>query len=258
MIRKVLHSKIHMARCTRADLEYVGSIVIDADLLEASGMRADLPVLAVQPRALSEGGPLPDRFDAIIDECTATILARQPAGPYGLAGWSFGGVVAHAIATRLQARGEKVERLILFDSYPMPPEAEPDYSNPDAVWKAVALVAGLEIDPDTSAISAQSFRAAAAQQGHLFGEFPEEQLERLAGQLANNTHLLPQADLKPFNGDVTLYTASLTTEGLDRSGADPGLWHPYITGQLDIVPIAAEHHTMLSPQAIRQIGTLPI
>jgi aspartate 1-decarboxylase len=41
MIRKVLHSKIHMARCTRADLEYVGSIVIDADLLEASGMRVN-------------------------------------------------------------------------------------------------------------------------------------------------------------------------------------------------------------------------
>jgi aspartate 1-decarboxylase len=39
MLRKVLHSKIHMARVTAARPDYVGSITIDADLLEACGMR---------------------------------------------------------------------------------------------------------------------------------------------------------------------------------------------------------------------------
>ena len=31
----------------------------------------------------------------------------QPAGPYNLLGWSFGGLVAHAIATQLQSMGEE-------------------------------------------------------------------------------------------------------------------------------------------------------
>ena len=39
MLRKVLHSKIHMAATTAAKPDYVGSITIDADWLEACGMR---------------------------------------------------------------------------------------------------------------------------------------------------------------------------------------------------------------------------
>jgi len=41
MLRQVLHSKIHMCEVTRALPGYIGSITIDADLLEASGMRVN-------------------------------------------------------------------------------------------------------------------------------------------------------------------------------------------------------------------------
>ncbi len=40
MLRQVLHSKIHFARVTGAHPTYIGSITIDADLLDACGMRA--------------------------------------------------------------------------------------------------------------------------------------------------------------------------------------------------------------------------
>lgn len=39
MLRQVLHSKLHMARVTAALPDYVGSITIDADLLDKCGMR---------------------------------------------------------------------------------------------------------------------------------------------------------------------------------------------------------------------------
>lgn len=41
MLRKVLHSKLHMARVTAAKPDYIGSITIDADFLEACGMRVN-------------------------------------------------------------------------------------------------------------------------------------------------------------------------------------------------------------------------
>lgn len=41
MLRKVLHSKIHMASVTKALPNYVGSITIDADLLDRCGMRVN-------------------------------------------------------------------------------------------------------------------------------------------------------------------------------------------------------------------------
>lgn len=41
MLRNVLHSKIHRATVTAALPDYIGSITIDADLLEACGMRVN-------------------------------------------------------------------------------------------------------------------------------------------------------------------------------------------------------------------------
>jgi len=45
MLREALHAKIHHATVTYCDADYVGSITIDRDLLDASGMRANEKVL---------------------------------------------------------------------------------------------------------------------------------------------------------------------------------------------------------------------
>lgn len=50
MLRPVLHSKIHMATVTAALPDYVGSITIDADILEAVGMRVNDVVLVADCR----------------------------------------------------------------------------------------------------------------------------------------------------------------------------------------------------------------
>lgn len=39
MLLTMLHSKIHRATVTRADLHYVGSLTIDRDLMDAAGLR---------------------------------------------------------------------------------------------------------------------------------------------------------------------------------------------------------------------------
>ena len=45
MLRHALHAKLHHATVTYCDADYVGSITIDRDLLDASGMRANEKVL---------------------------------------------------------------------------------------------------------------------------------------------------------------------------------------------------------------------
>jgi thioesterase domain-containing protein len=42
----------------------------------------------------------------------------QPEGPYRIGGYSFGGVVAYEMAQMLEAQGEQVALLALFDAYP--------------------------------------------------------------------------------------------------------------------------------------------
>jgi aspartate 1-decarboxylase len=50
MLRSVLHSKIHMATVTGASPDYMGSITIDADLLETVGLRVSDQVLIANCR----------------------------------------------------------------------------------------------------------------------------------------------------------------------------------------------------------------
>ena len=45
----------------------------------------------------------------------ARIRALQPQGPYRIAGYSFGGVLAYEIAKQLEDSGDKVETVILYD-----------------------------------------------------------------------------------------------------------------------------------------------
>jgi aspartate 1-decarboxylase len=50
MLRSVIHSKIHMAVVTGASPDYMGSITIDADLLETVGLRVNDQVLVANCR----------------------------------------------------------------------------------------------------------------------------------------------------------------------------------------------------------------
>ena len=61
MFLKVLRAKIHRATITRAEVDYVGSITIDRDLLDASGM---IPGECVLVADLTDGA----RFETYVME----------------------------------------------------------------------------------------------------------------------------------------------------------------------------------------------
>jgi acetoacetyl-CoA synthetase len=82
-----------------------------ADLL-----RSPRPVYAFQARGLEPGMPPHDRVEDMAEEYLSAMRLIQARGPFALAGHSFGGVVAFEMARRLQAQGEEIELLALFDS----------------------------------------------------------------------------------------------------------------------------------------------
>jgi acyl-CoA synthetase (AMP-forming)/AMP-acid ligase II len=75
------------------------------------------PVMPVFGVSTPEIDPLdPTPIDRLAEFCIARIREVQPCGPYRLTGFSFGGVVAHAVACGLQAQGEQVASLIILDA----------------------------------------------------------------------------------------------------------------------------------------------
>ncbi|HEV2741063.1 MAG TPA: amino acid adenylation domain-containing protein [Candidatus Elarobacter sp.] len=75
---------------------------------------AEIPVYGVPAVPLDEPQLL--TVEEIAARKIEMILAVQPAGPYRIAGWSFGGVVAYEIAAQLLDRDMSVEFLGLIDS----------------------------------------------------------------------------------------------------------------------------------------------
>lgn len=62
---------------------------------------------------LAEGAP---SLASIVRQLMARVRELQPVGPYQLAGWSLGGVLAVALARELETQGERVALLALIDS----------------------------------------------------------------------------------------------------------------------------------------------
>jgi acetoacetyl-CoA synthetase len=83
-------------------------------------LATDRPVLGLQPRLTGPGGEH-SSIEEVAARALAELRAVQPEGPYSLVGYSFGGLVAAAMTTSLEADGQQVAWLGLLDV--RPPEA---------------------------------------------------------------------------------------------------------------------------------------
>ncbi|TDN37316.1 non-ribosomal peptide synthetase [Hymenobacter sp. UV11] len=83
----------------------------------ARNMDAEQPVYGLQARGLNGVDEPLDRIEDIAAHYLAAIRAQNPDGPYALAGFSFGGLIAFEMARQLLAMGKEVQFLAMFDTY---------------------------------------------------------------------------------------------------------------------------------------------
>ncbi len=83
----------------------------------AVNMDADQPVYGLQAKGLNGIDEPLDSIEAIADHYVSAIMAQNPDGPYALAGYSFGGIIAYEMTRQLEARGKTVKMLAMFDTY---------------------------------------------------------------------------------------------------------------------------------------------
>jgi thioesterase domain-containing protein len=80
--------------------------------LDATGEYLEIRVHPAASAASAYGS-----VEAMGEILESQVLARGSGGPYTLAGFSLGGVLAFEVARRLERRGEQVERVVLLDSF---------------------------------------------------------------------------------------------------------------------------------------------
>ncbi|WP_333767627.1 non-ribosomal peptide synthetase [Streptomyces sp. IBSBF 2435] len=224
---------------------------------------ADWPVHALQARGLTGGQDahrLPGSVEEMADDYIARIRTVQPGGPYHLLGWSFGGLVAHAMATRLQQAGERVDLLVAFDSFPEPPGPVPHEAGEEELVSAALrnLLDGAPGPAGGRGIDEATVQELRRRFPPLAGADPSRVRSAVRVGM-NNVALMGRFTPARFEGDLTLLTARREPPRDGRSGGTPPAdsWRPYVSGQVTVLPVDCDHYEMFTtavPETARLLG----
>ncbi|MFJ5548010.1 amino acid adenylation domain-containing protein [Streptomyces sp. NPDC093225] len=213
----------------------------------------DTPVYAFQSRGLARPVTLPDSVPEIAADYLAEIRRIQPHGPYRLLGWSFGGAVAHAVATDLQDAGEEVALLALLDGYPGGSNGE--YEVMDArdvlrlAFDGVDVLEGTA-DEDGTVTPARVLELLRAHDSILSG-LDERAVAALMEVTVNNVRLMKEFAPRRYDGPVVLFQAGRERHLSPETAA--ALWTPWV-GALEHHVVDCGHADMTRPGALSEIA----
>ena len=213
-------------------------------------LRADRPIYALQARGIMQPQMAPQTLDDMAADYLQQIQQVQPTGPYNLLGWSFGGLVAHAIATRLHDLGEKVALLALLDSYSTAGNGQPSNEEGFDEGKFLAeQLKALGYYRGDEPLSVSRALDILRREGDLLSTLGEHQVTAIIEVFKNNGRLAGNFTPQRFDGDVLLFTA---TQG--EAPPPPDTWKPYVSGKIEVHEVDCEHVYMLRQIPLSKIG----
>jgi amino acid adenylation domain-containing protein len=230
----------------------------------AMGLDADQPVFGLQARGLNGVDEPFDNMEEIAAYYVGEIRVQNPNGPYNLAGYSFGGIVAFEMARQLKAMGQEVNMLAIFDT-----NADHSYQFDDWALKMrkkfkrqfpkfkFILRSFKKYPADTMAyqigflkkkfnhllISAGIVKKIDAKEEHL--DFADK---------INDKHNIAfeKYKLDPYNGSIDLFRVKNRMYFLD----DPVYlgWKPYALQGIDVHEISGDHKTFLVGPNVKELS----
>ncbi|MEU1815643.1 amino acid adenylation domain-containing protein [Streptomyces roseifaciens] len=218
---------------------------------------ADVPIYGMQAQGVgpaTAAQPLPQTLEELAAHYVDRLREVQPEGPYRLLGWSTGGIIAQAMATRLQDLGHEVELLAILDAYPA--EGFRELPVPDQAEALEALLAMGGYGPDS--LEGKPFELAHVtdvlrREGSPLASLDDATIEALNRTYLNTNHLVRAFDHRVYEGDVLFFRATVDTIDDELT---PETWTPYVTGRIDNTDVACSHKDMTLPEPIAHIASV--
>ncbi|MYS87638.1 amino acid adenylation domain-containing protein [Streptomyces sp. SID5474] len=216
---------------------------------------ADVPLYGLQAQGVgpaTAGEPLPRTLEELAAHYVDRLREVHGDGPYRLLGWSTGGIIAHAMATRLQDLGFEVEVLAILDAYPA--EGFRELPVPDLAEALEALLTMGGYGPESLAgapLELAEVITVLRREGSPLAGLDGATIEALNDIYLNTNHLVRAFDHRVFRGDVLFFRATVDT--IDET-LTPDTWAPYVTGRIDTTNVACSHKDMTLPGPIARIA----
>ncbi|ASS75374.1 hypothetical protein CIG75_10475 [Tumebacillus algifaecis] len=210
----------------------------------------------------SDEAPL-STMEEISERFLAEIQAVQPEGPYRLAGWSFGGVAAFDLALQLEAQGQVVEFIGLFDVMPIDPEN--GEINAGQQSEEVALIhQAAQVELDLSLLQDLSFEEGldlVLRRAHELNRLPEgttPQAMRKKMRVMMNNGIAGFSYVPPTNvrADLTLFRCSEVPQQQELAHplVEPKLWQAFTKGDVHVVPVPGDHHSLFLQPNVQEVA----
>ncbi|MBI0294608.1 hypothetical protein JBE04_09000, partial [Streptomyces sp. PRKS01-29] len=210
------------------------------------------PVHGIQAEGPGGVADLPGTIEEMAERYLRLLRTIRPSGPYHLVGWSFGGLVAHAMAVRLRELGEPEGTLFLVDTVAATGTGPAEPIDEHRVYRVLLTAAGL--DDERLAPQALDFTTVSAllrREGSLFARLTEDDIARVIAVSRHNDALLRAYRPPRYAGSTTYIEAA----GEPRPSAPTHeLWRPYAGGELTVGHVDARHHQVMQPQHVDAVG----
>lgn len=211
-------------------------------------------VHGLQASALAlDGQPAADSLACLARGYADRVLALQSSGPYHLAGWSVGGILAQAVAAELQARGQTVGTVALLDAYPCEAWRDRPEPAPEDLYKALLHIAGADpaaLPPEQ--LNRSGVIAFLRAQGHPLGELSDARLDAVFETVGHTNRLVRTHRHVHYDGPVLHFQAARDHA---ESGLVPDLWRPHV-GTIERHAVDSTHAGLPGAAATARIAPI--
>ncbi|KAJ5961142.1 uncharacterized protein N7479_008292 [Penicillium vulpinum] len=239
----------------------VGEVMVFMNLCK---YLTDRPVYALRASGFNEGESPSESIEEIISLYHEAIKTQQPHGPYALAGYSYGGMLAFEIGKVLEANGDQVK---FIGSFNLPPHIRTRMSQVNWKMSVLDLCHFLQLVSEDRA----------AELAHELADVPDERLisevmvhvnsDRLAELALSSTALTRWARIGlNLHRIAVTYEPSSSVASMDVFFCDPITvvapskavwleefllkWNDFTRAGARFHEVQGTHYTMLSPDNV--------
>ncbi|WP_394829004.1 alpha/beta fold hydrolase [Pendulispora albinea] len=226
----------------------------------ARALGAERPIHAFNARGRDDDGEPIDDVDTMAEHYASLLAAHAPDAPVWLLAWSFGGVVAVAMARKLEAAKVPVAGVILLDSrLPGHGDEGPGdlacrvlFAREHALALTLEDMASLEGPGGDEALAAR-----ARAQGVLPAKGAHAQVTRALRVYAANLRAFAAHRAKPTAATIALVRPEELGDGGPPLAADPtGGWNALARAPVAVRVAPGDHFSMLRPPHVARLAAI--